>query len=492
MKEQKKTKNSGITLIALVVTIIVLLLLAGISIQMLSGNNGILQRAGEAKDETIHAQVNEQMQMDNYNYVIAHNTGETTSTLIEYLRSKNIIADEVQEGVWKINIENLLGSKQALGNGNYVENENNDVYVLEKDESNETYKVLYYEKNTPREIGLLKDAYEVSDIKKLQDFFDKYAKYQNEGNEEELSKVITQSQEGIYFKIDENSTATVLGVIYEGNTYTSGAYIIEYNGYRYKVPFTIDEDSGTLDLGKVEKTNITDYELIYKARVERSADIFLKTKPMGLRDNVVICAINGKIYYLKGDIAARTFTEVIEKEFKIPEIDGNEKRLYIGNSEFIYDDFNLETNDVISLFSSNESIVEVKENGIIYGKSEGEAMITITEKSGETKTIKVIVSTFGYNPSVNCFIGKKSIGKSNEKEIDNNQKKNPTEDEAGYKFETGYFIYVEDFSYDIFVDNQRVETVGNVVLCWDSYSDSQYDIFSLSGEWLGCFAGYSM
>ena len=88
--------------------------------------------------------------------------------------------------------------------------------------------------------------------------------------------------------------------------------------------------------------------------------------------------------------------------------------------------------------------------------------------------------------------GKKSIGKSNEKEIDNNQKKNPTEDEAGYKFETGYFIYVEDFSYDIFVDNQRVETVGNVVLCWDSYSDSQYDIFSLSGEWLGCFAGYSM
>ena len=38
--------KSGITLIALVVTIIVLLLLAGISIQMLTGDNGILQRAG--------------------------------------------------------------------------------------------------------------------------------------------------------------------------------------------------------------------------------------------------------------------------------------------------------------------------------------------------------------------------------------------------------------------------------------------------------------
>ena len=46
-------KNSnGITLIALVVTIIVLLILAGVSISMLTGQNGILNRAAEAKDKT--------------------------------------------------------------------------------------------------------------------------------------------------------------------------------------------------------------------------------------------------------------------------------------------------------------------------------------------------------------------------------------------------------------------------------------------------------
>ena len=44
----KKSQN-GITLIALVVTIIVLLILAGISINMLTGQNGILNRASEAK-----------------------------------------------------------------------------------------------------------------------------------------------------------------------------------------------------------------------------------------------------------------------------------------------------------------------------------------------------------------------------------------------------------------------------------------------------------
>ncbi|HCC04160.1 MAG TPA: hypothetical protein DEP51_04815 [Clostridiales bacterium] len=48
----KNKRNKGITLIALVVTIIVLLILAGISIAMLSGNNGILQRATDAKTLT--------------------------------------------------------------------------------------------------------------------------------------------------------------------------------------------------------------------------------------------------------------------------------------------------------------------------------------------------------------------------------------------------------------------------------------------------------
>ena len=45
-------QKKGITLIALVITIIVLLILAGISISMLSGDNSILQKAIEAKNKT--------------------------------------------------------------------------------------------------------------------------------------------------------------------------------------------------------------------------------------------------------------------------------------------------------------------------------------------------------------------------------------------------------------------------------------------------------
>ena len=53
---KKFKRNKGITLIALVVTIIVLLILAGISISMLTGQNGIFNRASEAKDKNGTAQ----------------------------------------------------------------------------------------------------------------------------------------------------------------------------------------------------------------------------------------------------------------------------------------------------------------------------------------------------------------------------------------------------------------------------------------------------
>jgi len=57
-----KNKN-GITLIALVVTIIVLIILAGISISLVLGNNGIITKAKDAKENTIIGQEKEQVEL---------------------------------------------------------------------------------------------------------------------------------------------------------------------------------------------------------------------------------------------------------------------------------------------------------------------------------------------------------------------------------------------------------------------------------------------
>ena len=51
----KKTRQSGITLVALVVTIVVLLILAGVSISLVLGQNGLIANAKEAREKTKNA-----------------------------------------------------------------------------------------------------------------------------------------------------------------------------------------------------------------------------------------------------------------------------------------------------------------------------------------------------------------------------------------------------------------------------------------------------
>ena len=65
MKIKNELKNKkGITLIALVITIVVLLILAGVSIATLTGPNGLLTRANEAKQATTEAGAREKLQME--------------------------------------------------------------------------------------------------------------------------------------------------------------------------------------------------------------------------------------------------------------------------------------------------------------------------------------------------------------------------------------------------------------------------------------------
>ena len=64
INKNKKSKQRGITLIALVITIIVLLILAGISIATLTGDNGILTKASKAKVETEETTAKEKVQIE--------------------------------------------------------------------------------------------------------------------------------------------------------------------------------------------------------------------------------------------------------------------------------------------------------------------------------------------------------------------------------------------------------------------------------------------
>ena len=75
MRTKELKRNKGITLIALVITIIVLLILAGVTIAILTGENGILTRATEANEKTLQGQVKEEIELMSTDYTGGKYTG---------------------------------------------------------------------------------------------------------------------------------------------------------------------------------------------------------------------------------------------------------------------------------------------------------------------------------------------------------------------------------------------------------------------------------
>lgn len=91
----KIREQKGITLIALVVTIIVLLILAGISIGAITGDNGIIKQAQNAKDDTQYQQWEEQIDTAIID-AESKNRDTTMDDVIEELINKKVINDESQ------------------------------------------------------------------------------------------------------------------------------------------------------------------------------------------------------------------------------------------------------------------------------------------------------------------------------------------------------------------------------------------------------------
>ena len=93
-KEIKKLRNKGITLIALVITIIVLLILAGVSIAMLTGENGILTQAQNAKKETERAKIIEEVRLDILGKQTENGSGDISSDELEEILKKYFSNEE--------------------------------------------------------------------------------------------------------------------------------------------------------------------------------------------------------------------------------------------------------------------------------------------------------------------------------------------------------------------------------------------------------------
>ena len=112
-------KERGITLIALVITIIVLLILAGISIVMLTGENGILARARNSKERTERIQVIETAKLDILGKQTENKGDLSEEELIDILTSDNYntkgtLSDNNEETIFQKTLTSNDGKYQIL------------------------------------------------------------------------------------------------------------------------------------------------------------------------------------------------------------------------------------------------------------------------------------------------------------------------------------------------------------------------------------------
>lgn len=206
-----KNKTQGITLIALVITIIVLLILAGVTIATLTGDNGILTRAIEAKFKTEISNLKEQIEIKEVS-----NSKENAFGTINGI----------------LGMESEYNDKLVIENGNLVY---------------DTEKFSDQEKKWLEDLDILpKGNYYLIMMENTKT---KFSGQTNIGTMQEFSELVNSGNfsydiayiiEDINLECDESNQWVTIGnentafsAVIEGNDYTiSGLYIDNTNSYQ--------------------------------------------------------------------------------------------------------------------------------------------------------------------------------------------------------------------------------------------------------------------
>ena len=195
MKTKVKENQKGITLIALVITIIVLLILASVSIAMLTGDNGILTRAGDAKIETAVGAVKEQIGL----YQI-ENKMDNKEVTPENLLAEGKVSRTVQLGeadkyyMYYALKENSFEGMQGLGKGNIASLK--DVFLID-----DNLNVKYIASNG-KEYGDNLNNKVLEDETKIRFSSKAFSKY--------VSKISGVTEEEMKFKWMKNQTSLTI------------------------------------------------------------------------------------------------------------------------------------------------------------------------------------------------------------------------------------------------------------------------------------------
>lgn len=228
-KKQKKEK--GITLIALVVTIVVLLILAGVAISMLTGDNGIITNAKNAKESIDIAGEKEIVQL--------------SATAAKDLETRIIEEDELRKELnnHADGIElDRVGDKFKVtfsSNRSYIVDGTGKVTEVDKGNTIELVAKLAYDGNYYIGVGF--ENYQVSnDWKDYEDYLEDMVKEKSETEKEELFIHAENTIQGTDYTNIEDIFSYFLDKGYTDKLYTSLNEFVQDIGYNTIDEFIVD------------------------------------------------------------------------------------------------------------------------------------------------------------------------------------------------------------------------------------------------------------
>ena len=273
-KEIKKL-NKGITLIALVITIIVLLILAGVSIAMLTGENGILSQAQKAGEQTDIGQEKEAIALA-YNGAKAENNGgdvdaddlnrnfgyndtdataegsnPITVTFKESGRQYTIDENGVISGPTEANIvasikiegEKVTTPPMPSGEFSYVTGSVDDGYVIKDGQGNE-YVWIPVDKNQKLKVNVTSKE-EITSITLTDPYGDTILTESNKGTSY-TNDNITPTINGPYILKVSTATeekTTILGVhsLYAQDTFMDWDILVDFNSIEEAIELEVEQ-----------------------------------------------------------------------------------------------------------------------------------------------------------------------------------------------------------------------------------------------------------
>lgn len=230
-----KKNIKGITLIALVITIIVLLILAGVSISMLTGDNGIIAKAIAAKEDSEKASIEEQLELAEMS-LKTKKYGEDITDINEYLNEVALTDIDFEkqdnpsqygdyDAVLLINEKYLYGLKIVNGDIKieYIGKPGKLAPKIELSEITQTTSTITVKVTTKRNDGGKLEYYikeqndEDYDLKKTQENT-QYTYEELEQNKTYIIKIVAVASNGETAKIEEEITLGKVADLTKQNT----------------------------------------------------------------------------------------------------------------------------------------------------------------------------------------------------------------------------------------------------------------------------------